>query len=108
MASFKIETSTGDFTYGNAQSAYWTINGNPGNNNDLLLDTWYALSFDLTAIPGFTPGTTAFDGQLSFLNRTSSASIYIGEMTVVPEPATFGMLGVSGALLLLARRIRQS
>lgn len=114
IARLTLQTSAGDLNYSNANPDAWTINSGaiPTNTSNLLADTWYTLTFDLTAISGFTPGTTQFNGQMAFTNRLSTGSIYMGDVrtaTVIPEPSTAPLLiGMATLVMGVLLRRKQS
>ncbi|WFB34400.1 PEP-CTERM sorting domain-containing protein [Kiritimatiellota bacterium B12222] len=106
QGSFFVGTDAGGFNYGNANSTDWTVNGAPGSGAALTANTWHTVVLDLTAISGFTPGTSKLNGQLVVKNGSGTESIFLGEIKLIPEPGTLSLLGLSALSLLLCFRRR--
>lgn len=107
VVRFTVQTDAGDLTYSNANTSDWTVNGSAGSTAALTSGAWHDVVLDLSAISGFTPGTTQLDGQISVTNSSGTASMFFGDIRLdsVPEPGTSALLGLAG-LAFFARRRR--
>ncbi len=100
-----IITNGPGVVYNNGNSAYWTVNGNPGNTGDITVGSWHTLTFDLTLNTNYTPGTDNF-ARLALKPGRDGMVAYLDDASLVPEPATMSLLAIGGIGVLLRRKRR--
>ncbi len=89
-------------TYGNGDPG-WTVDGNAGSMGAITQGQWHKLTFDLTLIPGFTPGVTNLN-RVAPKPGGSGFVAYMDDVQVVPEPTSLALLGLGGPCLVRRRR----
>lgn len=102
MNGFTVNLDTGSF---NQATDTWRLNGSPGVIGDFVGQQWNTIEVDLTSIAGFNPGTSVFNGLVTFKNNTDLSPAYIGDIRLIPIPEPSSILLPSlGGLVFLRRK----
>ena len=91
-AAMTIRADMADYTGGAGTIELMTLSG---GNNGVTDALFQGLNLDVANAGAYAGSTLSF-------NETTSAI----ELNVIPEPATIGMLGIGGFLMMIVRRFR--
>jgi hypothetical protein len=76
-------------------------------------DTWYSVTSTWTiAVGSVVIGSNPYVGLGFEIGNNNSGAVFVDDSTLtytaIPEPATFGLMGVAGAMVIVLRRMRHN